>query len=398
MRRAIIFIAVILVAITAVATYLLLPSIIQDPEATDESSTTDFFGSLFPFGDNDGQNNVVDEGKEETEEVVKTGTPSPLRQVSTEMVAGARFTNKGTSTPVIIRYMERKTGHIYDMPANSYTANRISNTTVPGIDHLIWTSNTTALLQALSEEKIPENFLGRISTTTQTLSGTPLSGFARAAVTGNGTLILATERENGILVETARADGLERQTIFASPIRSWIPLTGGTRVFLHSAPSAATDGFLYELKSGTLSKVVGDVSGFMASVSPTGRYVAYSGRGNTVFQVLDTEKNNVYEIALKTLAAKCGWIPKKEPLLICGVPKTFGNYTYPDDWLLGQAATVDALWLIDPINSETKLISDPEEEANASLDVTNVAVDDTGSYALFTDKNDLTLWSVKLNN
>ena len=397
MRRALIFITVLLVIIAAVAAYLLLQRAPQD--TTGENSVTDFFNSIFPFGNGGEQINPTDGGTDGIGEGegTETGAPPPLRRVSGEMVAGARFINKGTSTP-IIRYMERKTGHMYDVLADSYTATRITNTTVPGIDRMVWTSDTAALLQSLSEEKTPQNFLGRIKTTTQTLSGIPLSGFARAAVTGSGALVLATERENGVLVETARADGSGRQTIFASPIRSWIPLAGGTKVFLETAPSATTDGFLYELKSGVLIKVAGDMNGFMASVSPSGRYVAYSGLGSGVFRILDTEKKNFYEIPVKTLATKCGWIPKREPALVCGIPKSLALGTYPDDWLLGRVATADTLWLINPVNGSAEIIVDPEAEAGASLDIADVTVDETGSFVLFTNKNDLTLWEVRIRD
>ena len=394
MRRISILVAIFLLILVGVGLYFFLQPKITT--STDENSVTDFFSSLFPFGNNGGEDSITDgtpgTGGEENTEI---GTPAPVRQISMEMVSGARFINVGSSTP-LIRFVERKSGHVYDMPADSYTATRITNTTVPGIHRVTWLSDTTLLLQSLSTENTPENFLGRISTTTQTLSGTPLSGFARSSVKGDGTLVLATERDSGVLVETARADGSARQTLFASPLRSWVPLAGGGKVFLQTAPSATTPGFLYELNSGTLTKIVGDVNGLMALVSPSGRYVAYSALGGTVFRVIDIEKKNFYEIPVRTMATKCAWVPKKEPALICGVPNIYGPGSYPDDWLLGKAVTTDALWYIDPIIGSADTLVNPSANANTPVDVTNLTVDATGSYALFINKIDLSLWNVQL--
>lgn len=374
----------------------------QKTTSPGESGVRDFFSAFFPFGQGTTPTNTTggtNGGEQPAQKVTER-----FRQVSAEPTAGAWFVAGSSTTPLSIRFMERATGHVFETPVDSYQEIRLSNTTIPLTQELLSVTDTTFVLRSVPDTESVLNFFGVLNATSsmQSVHTSPLKSFERVQVAGDGlTLLTVNETAAGSEVEIMKPDGTGAKTILLSPIRSWVPLVAESRFFLASAPSSGASGFMYEIKTnGSLTKILGDIGGLVALPSPTGRFVLYSSaEGSLVtLAMLDTQTGENYLAPLRTLASKCVWISEDTPLVFCGVsdPISAANTRLPDDWLLGKTAFNDSAWLIRPVENSAQSLGRLQEMAGGAFDMTNITVSSDGRYALFNNKNDLSLWSLDL--
>ncbi len=376
------FLGVVLILLGAVWLFQLFQS---DASKGPETNTgSGFFGSLFPFG----RPETVRDTSEGVGEGVAVDGPIPkLRQISDVPSTGAVFVSGTGSSPLKIRYIKREDGHIYEVPADAYTAERLSNTTIVGVHDAYWLSTSTVLYR-LSEG--PEYFIGTITGTSSesTLAGVFIEQYTHTAVAES---ILGVRASTVSTVERVDARG-RRTTLFTSPISSWVPHATKDRSFIASAPSGRAQGSLYEIRNGVLEKLVGNFFGLQALVSTEGR-IAFSTGGPNALALFTLSGGQPVLLPLRTTVDKCTWARER---LLCAVPTTLPPGLYPDDWLLGRVATNDTLWSVDPQSGTTTFILDPTEEAGVAMDMTELSVSADGLYAVFKNKNDQTLWALAL--
>lgn len=364
-------------------------------------SGTSFFNSLFPFGSAVPAPAPV---------ASSTGTAIPehtggvplLRHVATAPVSGAWFAAPAaSSTAPLIRYMDRESGNIEETPADSFATTRISNTTFPGVEELYAAGDSSLIVRTLSDAGEVRNYFGAVHATSSLASTdfSALTAFNRVAVSGEKMFTL-TETPNGSTATLENIDGTHAETLLSSAIASWVPLIAASHEFLETAPTAAAEGYLYDVSNGSLAKVAGGLTGFTAIVSPSARYVAYGGsaRGVFSFAVLDTKTGTFYPNPLHAFPLKCAFIPNNEPLLFCAVPAAGVAAAYPDDWLLGNVSLSDEAWIVNPVKNTSYFIGALADENNAGIDAENVSVDPSGSYALFMNKKDLSPWSLSISD
>jgi len=395
------FIAALVVIIVIIVGYKFLAGGVSSVPTG--ASPTGLFSALFPFG-NSGGNTPGGGGAASSTPVTGTSGPVPiLREVSPGPVAGGWFVPGTTATSApSIRWMLRENGNVTETPADSLATTRLSNTTVPGVEELYAVASSTVLLRYMNASGTLQNALGTLHTSAAEqaliLSSFPL--FNRVAVGSDGSMETVTEENGGAVVERTKPDGSGAKTLFASPILSWVPLVGGTKSFVETAPSASAIGYVYEIVNGALQKIAGGLPGLTASVSPSGRYVAVSGNGanGLTFFVFDTKTNGVFPVPVKATTLKCAWIAPYEPLLFCAVPASLSSGAFPDAWLLGGATTADQAWVVDPGKDTTYVIGTLADANGNGMDVENVSADSTGSYSLFMNKNDLSLWSLNISD
>jgi hypothetical protein len=394
-----IFIAALVVIIAVVAGYKFLAGGVSN--VSTGTSGNNLFSALFPFG-NSGSNTTGGSSAASSTPVTGTEGPVPiLREVSPGPVAGGWFVSGATATSApSIRYMLRENGSVTETPADSLATTRLSNTTVPGVEELYAVASSTVLIRYLNTNETLQNALGTLHTSAaeQALMLSSLPPFNRVAVGSDGSMVTVTEENGGSVVERTKLDGSGAKTLLASPIASWVPLAGGTNTFVETAPSAAAVGYVYEIVSGTLQKIAGGLPGLTASVSPSGRYVAVSGNGANgfTFFVFDTKTGAILPVPVHATTLKCAWIPPYEPLLFCAVPATVSSAPFPDAWLLGGSTTADQAWVVDPTKNTAYVVGALADQNSNAIDAENVSVGPTGSYALFMNKNDLSLWSLNI--
>lgn len=370
---------------------------ISRPEGTTEGGARDgFFGSLFPFGRETTGGALG--GERDTGDLDPVGAVPELRKVSEAPVAGGTYVRAGET--LLIRYTERDTGHIYETPVTLSTTVRLTNSTVPAVHDSIWLTASSSLLRFLSDEGEVQNFIANVATSSedQELYGGFLKDYTRIAVGPKGTLFGVLESSTGALLESLGSTGENVRVVFASPIQSWIPHASNGRYFVAPAPSGRSLGSLYEIKNNSLVRVIEERPGFQALAERDGSLVAVTGGAQNALSlaVYDLSNGGMIEVPVGTVTQKCAWALGRAGELVCAIPRSLPQGMYPDDWLLGLVHTDDDLYRVDTETGKVTRVFNLSESGSGPFDVGEAHLSDDGSYFLFINRLDQTLWSATL--
>ncbi|OGG47682.1 hypothetical protein A2671_01635 [Candidatus Kaiserbacteria bacterium RIFCSPHIGHO2_01_FULL_49_13] len=367
--------------------------------------------SFFPFG----QGSVptpITTGNEnapiENEGQQNLRTITQLQQLTSFPVAGYfPMQDKGGYS---VRYVERSTGHVFDIAVDTPTAPiRVSNTTAPKNFEALWQpSGTSLLLRSLdADNESIISFAGNLrpvaSSTENQLSGIflPRNIFTAAIPPGGGKIVYLETLNDGSHIVIANPDGSKKTEVFVSPLTEWdIDWPATSTITVVSKPSAFANGILYFLNTSAqqLSLVLDSIRGLTALTNQNLTKVLFSEtktRGLST-SVLDVKSKNIAELPIETLPEKCVWSKKKSTIVYCGVPLSLPPAIYPDMWYQGVVSFSDALWRIDIQSRSAELVSLVSDEAKKSIDVIKPKLSADENYLYFVNKNDSTLWSLKL--
>lgn len=399
MTRTLIY-GIIALIVVIVAALIAFVATDQGDDVRDTQTQPGFFEALFPFNLGGGEEQPLFEGENGGTGEPEAQPAPTLRQVSVDPVSGGFPFERDGHT--YIRFINRATGHVYETVATSTQVTRVTNTTVPGIHEVLWVDENTFIVRYLNGDE-PETFLARLSPSAedeQRLDGVFLEPYVRAALDPQKENVLTIfARDNGSSFVLSEPDGSSARTVFTSPLAAWVPLQSETQLFAYTAPLSGFDGYLYQLSGSGLIKIAG-APGLTAIVSPSGQYaLVSSGDGSTVnLFLVAVETGEVYESPVNTLAEKCTFDSEDETRVYCGVPDSLaGTAAYPNDWLLGRVSFSDTLWHIFFTTERAMLVSDLADAA-AAIDVRGLTLNPAGTHLIFTNKNDLSLWSLQIRD
>ncbi len=379
--------------------------IVQEGGEFEEGTITTIFGGLFggrggeDVGDRDGIGGGIldEEGKI---------FPS-LRRLSLEPTAGfVSFIDENDE--VIVRFIEKATGHIYEMNLNKNSPKRISNTTIPKVYEALWTGDDSLIIRYFDENENVKSFYAEISKTTEgdvVSEENPIEGvflqndIQQVVKTGNQIFYLLSDAEGswGIASEP---NGDKKTQIFTSPIREWLVQRPqkGTLAFT-TKPSSTVSGYLYlyDVNKEIMNKVLGRVRGLTTLINGGGEKILFSESTDSSFglNIYDIKEDSSEEIALQTLPEKCVW-GSNNTEIYCGVPILLQKGEYPDDWYQGLVSFTDNIWRIDLENHIAKLLVSPREFNNAQIDLVRPSLSFDEKFLFFINKKDSSLWSLEL--
>ncbi len=383
-----------------------------------------------------------------------------LRHIYKDPVAGAGFAyiqhkysttsinNKQvviTETVPLIRIVDRAKGYIFETATSTLFNTRITNTTVPKTyESLFGIDGNGVLLRTLANDSDTiVSYFGRVkskfpetitSTTTSSTTGkTTVTTLIAATTTyssvpdsysitgdflSNNIKILTLSPDTNKLFYLSTSEGGatgitldlltgQKTAIFSDILTQWNAQWGSADVVtISNLPSGISDGAAYSfnVKTRVLSRLVGPFVGLTALSSQVvnNNTLTLIGRAENDLLTLSSfnEKNkSLVQLALKTLPEKCVWSKKTEGLAYCAVPKTIPIGTYPDAWYQGFVSFNDDIWSINVITGETRIKQrfvaiKPEQQ----IDGINLMLNKTEDYLIFTNRNDLSLWGLRLIN
>lgn len=363
-------------------------------------------GTSFPTSEETGGFGKL-EGGGESSGNIGTGEQTPrLRQLTEGPVAGAVIFSRDGK--ILVRYAERGTGHLFEIGADEAAARRISNQTIPEIGEVLWKPDGSGVLvryakKAAGSEYI-ESFFAAVRADAQ--EGEPLRASflprnIRAVAfspTGN-TIFYLSENANGASGVLAASDGTKKSTLFDLPIKdlntNW---SVNDSVFLTTRAAAGIAGHIFSVgtQSGIFEAVTSDV-GLTALPNRNGTLVltGTSGEGTASLSVFNRSKSETTPLGIATIADKCVWSKRVRTVAYCAVPDAIiGNF--PDSWYQGTLQTKDSVWTIDAEDGRADLSADLRTEARTDIDAFNFDISPDDQYLLFQNKNDLSLWLLKL--
>ncbi len=339
--------------------------------------------------------------QQETPLPVRETPRSAVRQLTKTAIAGKTFVARDNKT--FVRYMERATGHIYEIGDTENTA-RISNRTLPGIYEALWGKNgDISVVRYLNPNGAIKSVREVVSVGTNagsaTLQGTALpDNVQHAAVAGDGRIFYLGGVGGAAVGTVVSVDGKSKKQIFNSPVAEWeARWADATLIAVATKPSYASEGFIHLLnsKDGSLQKILGNIRGLTALLSPDKKNVLFSRSTETDFKtyLYDIKNKTAFFFPVVTLPEKCAW---KERTVYCGAPREIPEALYPDDWYQGVVSFSDDIWKIDADTGAVDIVVNGESSQDGGFDATGLMIQSDGTSLLFTNKNDSTLWSVEL--
>jgi hypothetical protein len=339
----------------------------------------------------------------------QTGQQYFYRKITPVAIGGAYAFNRASST--IVRFVEKGTGHIFELSDTAATPTEISNTTIPKIQNVYWgtigSSSPLAIQYLQNKTNDMRILLGTVKTSTSTMMGEINGTIMPRTITDiasspDGKSIFYIDRgTSGVTGLTSDFANKKTVQIFSSPLIEWTPnWISADTISLTTKPSFSALGTLFWLnvKTGGLTRVLSNINGLTTLTSPDLKSILYSkGGGSTLetFLYVISEKT-AYPFPSPTMPEKCVWSRKEQNTIYCGIPKTIIAASYPDVWYQGLISFSDAVWKINTQSENATLMFDPDAENVGSIDAANLLLDPQENYLFFTNKKDGTLWSVKL--
>jgi hypothetical protein len=396
MKKKIITLIIVVVTLSALVAGWFVYQTLTAPESVepDEYSPTDT-SPFFPSG---GGNTTGTVGTSTS----SGGTPfSPiqstqrLRMVHIKPVVGATFVLSKTGSTTI-RFMESETGHIFERNNETGEVLRLTNTTIPHIQNVVWGENaSTTVLQYLQDNADTiETFIGTIEPEQEVSGVGSLVGsflpndISFVSISPDTQKVLYLLEESGNLngYTYTFKDGSVRN-IFTLPLTEVIPQwVTDTTILLTTRVAHGLPGYTYQIKTTGLgfSKLLGPVSGLTSLSDGLISYILYAREDVLFVHTLATGVSESF--GLKTIPDKCVWSTKNTTTVYCAVPQTLLGNMFPENWYQGKLQTEDALWKLDVAEKTSEIIFNPETEG-LSFDVDTLSIDPDETHLLIHDRN-----------
>lgn len=308
----------------------------------------------------------------------ETQSAPRLFQVSTSPVAGSAILGD------TLRYVERATGHVFDVILGTNDVRRITNTLTPRTYEARIGAGERVFKRFLTEAGTTYA-VGTISTTTEEgyskLNMTDLPPLRAIAVRPDRTDILAIPVDRPALVRIATTSS----TLAAVPHAMHI-LWGENIVLVEHAGSGVW-GSAFEIEKD-LQPLLTNIPGLTMTLGPKGAYLYSSDDGIRVRLFLKSAADAApIEIPLATVAEKC----VMGTSVYCAVPKELPRY-YLDEWYRGAFHSSDSWYRIDMTGNVEVLVDDE----NRGIDVEMPQLDPKEQFLVFTNARDKSLWSLRI--
>jgi hypothetical protein len=336
---------------------------------------------------------------------------------------------KTKETQYFVRYMDRATGHVFDIKTDSPAANEISNTTIPKVYEATFTPDGNSIITRFLSSTNPDQIL----TYFVTMRNKPLSVSATStnktvadigtlskiglkdvsgiylppdikeiAMSPSGAKILSLyygDNGGGRLVLSSPS-GAGAKAVLTHPLREWLlSLVSDGKAVLTTKPSGIVNGYSYmlDLASGTLNKIMGEIAGLTVLPNRDGNTFLGAGApgGNVKLFAYFAKEDKQTMLPLSTFPEKCVWAAEKS-VAYCAVPENIPQTTYPDAWYQARVSFTDDIWKINVNTGETNLVSSLPKESGQKIDAIDMKLSDDDTYLTFINKIDLTLWGINL--
>ena len=336
-----------------------------------------------------------------------TKQPNLVQITNTSSADGVFVQNKSGAN---VMFVDRTTGNTFSFNTLGRFLTRITNTTLPNISHSFFANNgATVILQSVDENDNINTYSAQF-VPTKTASTTKVSEIGLlgsflpknievfAVSPSTNKIFYLVPQNGGVDGFIANPDNSHVVKIFNAPLKEWlVSWPNESTIILTTKPSNNVAGHSYSLntKTGSMSEIIGDITGLTVSMNSTLTQLAYSDDTNAL-NILYTKDNSVVHTSVSTLAEKCVWSKKTVNTLYCAVPNSIASASYPDAWYQGLVTFTDSIYKINTQTGTAQIVSRPFEEFTQSIDATNLSLSSNEDYLLFTNKKDYTLWSLGL--
>lgn len=356
----------------------------------------DTISNFFPFGDRPSDTGQPEEPRKDGDEVdIVAERKEKLIQLTDFPVSGAIAVADGASTSV--RYVEKSTGHIYEIGADGENKKRISNMTMLKTFQSVWSYNANKAVvryfDDASGSPVVQNFSVKFGAENSTGIFLPKTIREISFSPAEEKLFYLAKTSNGVSGVVSSFENKTPKEIFSLPFGEFnVDWPAKNTIVLLTKPSNGVGGYLYYLNSstGAITKILNGINGLTALVSPSLDKIIYNRSLNGSFStfIYDVNKKESIDFSLVTMTEKCVWSKKDKNIVYCAAPDNIPNANYPDEWYQGVLSFVDSIWKINIGAGGADGIY------NINMDSYGLFLDKEEKYLFFINKTDNTLWSL----
>lgn len=332
-----------------------------------------------------------------------------LRKVASFPTAGASsFLNENKET--MIKFIARENGHIFEVPADSNSMERISNTTILRIWDTLWLKDAKGFVARFLDEENSEieSFYARIIPkeeieNSNTLDGSflPKNIIEIAYSEDKDKIFYITSNGDGSVGVISNPDGSKKVQILDSPISQWrAQWSKEDTIALTTKPSFDVPGYLYflDIETEKLTNILSGINGLTTLVDNKAKKVLFTHNqaNRLLLSVLDVDKGEAIDLPLWTLTDKCVWSEKNSAIIYCGVSNFIPKGESLDLWYQGAVSFSDNIWMIDVETQTAKVLVNPVDIAGEEIDLIKPILSQNENYLFFINKKDSSLWQLKL--
>lgn len=320
-----------------------------------------------------------------------------LTQLTTDPVAGAVIFSRDDEQ--FVRYVEKGTGHVYEIALRDGATTQITGITIPKVVSATWASTGNRV--ALEIEKDPyENsvyvaHIAKDDNGEHSLDGTNVEDGAHSLTfdeTGD-VLFYAVSGERTTSGFTFDLKTEARTKTFEVPLTQ-VHVLWGDDTYVYSKPSARVRGYVYRVVGNALERI-GNTEGFGLMAHAANDFVVVTennAEGRPESTAYDNTTGSTTSLTLAGYVTKCTPSRSVRSYLWCADTLELPSGIMPDIWLQGATTLNDSLVLVDLRTGDAFLRLDFEKTLGYPLDAIELLVDETDSYVIFKNKTDGTLW------
>jgi hypothetical protein len=412
----------ILITAIIVIIFLIIGAIVfwflMQKENAPENPGTEFPGSgnIFPgsgnsTGNNTTGNNTTPGGKTGTGVVSGSGPgigaslsfKPILRLVTNDPVSGGVTINRDKA---YTRYQRRADGFTFETAAENILSVRLTNTTIAQVYSAAFTpKGDSAIIQYLKDDLI-QTFSGNViqqGAGQGEFRGQFLpTNITTLALSPSGTRVFfLTQDSQGGTGQIASLTGQNKATVFNDSLKEWIvswPKEDTVAVNSKAGYNAIGLLKLFNIGKNTSNVVLSGIKGLTSLISPDAQSIIYSKSTDGGLQTHSYQigANADATLALTTLPEKCVWSKINKVMVYCAVPEGIPSGNYPDDWYQGITTFRDEIWQINTVTGSTLYYINLSGQGKRDIDAINLSLDEKERFITFTNKNDLSLWTLQI--
>lgn len=339
---------------------------------------------------------IVIPPEEDPIDTTVTNGLSKLRQLTTKPVAGFVEIPATNTIPAYVYYTEAGTGHIYKIDPMSGNEERVSNTTIAEASYASFSPSGNYVAIRSSNDKRSEDItVGKLDLETGSLVTESLSGqIEDFKIVNNSELLYSSREVSGLVGHSYNLNTKVKKDLFTVPFYEAVILwgsTGNSSHYVYPKSSYALEGFLYEVKDGTLNRLPLEGFGFSAKAnSDMVLYNKISGDKASSY-IYDRQANVSRPLDAVVVPEKC-YLLKSGFEFVCPFENTTIPFRFPDEWYMGKMSFKDSLWRLDADSMTGEEMVDTFAESSREIDITGLDFYPDSSTFYFINKNDNTLW------
>lgn len=311
-----------------------------------------------------------------------------LVQIVKKSILGATLTADGAK----IMYYARSGGKLESVDFSGETQEQISPLTIVGMFDIVWQGAKRRSVVSYLEEANVKRFINETATTSVVFLPEGIRSLGFSPDSRSLAYLLQKDETTQLIIttENGKKPFVAYETSIPDFSLLWI---APQKILLQSAPSNHAAGiiYLFDTATKTLEKIFSGIRGGMTTASPDGATLLTSfigSDGRAVLSLVNQKGENARLITPATMSEKCVFT-KNAKTIYCAVSQDAPEL--PDAWLRGDTALEDRFIRIPLHTLAAETISNKTE-----LDAINLFLSPDEQYLFFQNKNDLSLWRLKL--